>query len=212
MNSRSRQVADLETSGKAGAVSGHSLGIVNQERRTAVDERSSPRFEHLYETYFDEVYAFCARRVGRDMADDATSEVFMVVWRRLDMADISMERAWLFGIARNVIRNLWRSSRRARRTAERVSSLRGPAPLEPDELSSHWGESTAISSLRLLGERDQEILMLSAWEGLSGDEIAHVIGIAPNAVHQRLHRAKKRLAASMNNETAGKGRGRDGRT
>ncbi len=136
--------------------------------------------------------------MGHATADDATSEAFVTAWRRLEDAEAPFERAWLFGIARNVIRNTWRSSLRASRTVEKIGSLRGTSPGQPDELASTWVDSAAIRSLRRLSHRDQEILMLSAWDGLTGEEIATVLGIAPNAVHQRLHRAKKRLAAQMN--------------
>ena len=41
-------------------------------------------FIDLYEMHYDEVHAFCARRVGWDAAADATADVFAVAWRRID--------------------------------------------------------------------------------------------------------------------------------
>ena len=45
-----------------------------------------------------------------------------------------------------------------------------------------------------LSDRDQEILRLAAWEGLSHRQLAEVFGCSVAAVDQRLHRAKRRLA------------------
>ena len=45
-----------------------------------------------------------------------------------------------------------------------------------------------------LGATDAEVLRLVAWEQLSVLEITAVLGIAPNAVKQRLHRARRNLA------------------
>ena len=44
-----------------------------------------------------------------------------------------------------------------------------------------------------LNDNDAEVLRLAAWEQLSIADIAGVLGIAPNAVKQRLHRAKQHL-------------------
>jgi RNA polymerase sigma-70 factor (ECF subfamily) len=48
-----------------------------------------------------------------------------------------------------------------------------------------------------LGETDQEILRLHAWEELAHDEIALVLGLSRGAVRVRLHRARRRLAERM---------------
>lgn len=45
-----------------------------------------------------------------------------------------------------------------------------------------------------LSPRDQEVLRLSLWEELSHGEAAEALGISVDAVKQRLHRAKARLA------------------
>ena len=52
----------------------------------------------------------------------------------------------------------------------------------------------AATTLRL---PDQEILRLAAWEGLPHSDIANILEISVSAVDQRLHRAKKRLAAAF---------------
>ncbi len=41
---------------------------------------------------------------------------------------------------------------------------------------------------------DAEVLRLVAWEQLSPGDVAAVLEITPNAVKQRLHRAKRNLA------------------
>lgn len=155
-------------------------------------------FKQLYERYVDEVYAFCVRRVGRADADDATADVFAVVWRRLSESMPEPSRSWIYGIARNVVRNRWRSSKRRERLAGRVRGLRYEQPDQPESVVLGRSEGEPVrKALGRLRRTDREILMLSAWDGLSGPEIADVLGITPNAVQQRMHRAKKRLAREM---------------
>jgi len=155
-------------------------------------------FVRLYEEHYQAIHAFCERRVGRNQADDSAAEVFTVVWRRLGETTVTSERAWVYSIARNVVRNRWRSARRSRSLVQRVAGFRQDQPQTPEVLvvrSVH--DEQVVDALSGLNEADRELLMLSAWDGLSGSEIASVLNISDNAVHQRLFRAKKRLAASI---------------
>ncbi|MBT8207307.1 MAG: sigma-70 family RNA polymerase sigma factor [Acidimicrobiia bacterium] len=155
-------------------------------------------FVKMYEEHYDEVLAFCERRVGPDDADDVTADVFAAAWRRIDHVDVSLARAWLFGVARNVVLNQWRSTSRRRRLRERVKHMRNPGPQAPETFVVRRSEDEVVlRALQVLRPGDQEILRLAAWEELSGAEIATVLDISTDAVHQRLHRAKRRLAAQL---------------
>jgi RNA polymerase sigma-70 factor (ECF subfamily) len=50
-----------------------------------------------------------------------------------------------------------------------------------------------LDAMASLGETDAEVLRLVAWEHLTVVEIADVLDLAPNAVTQRLYRARKNL-------------------
>ena len=160
---------------------------------------SEELFTQLYERYRDELHAFCVRRVDRAEVDDVMAEVFAVVWRKIDAAEPGKERAWLYSIARNVIRNQWRGTSRRRRMEARVRGLRRDEPPRPDTIVVRRARDEAlIAAVDRLSERDREILMLSAWDDLSGPEMADVLGISVTSAQQRLHRAKKRLAKTLN--------------
>lgn len=161
-------------------------------------EGTEGRFSKLYERHYDEVLAYCTRRLGRTDADDAAADVFAVAWRRLDEIDSGVERAWLFGVARGVLANRWRSERRRRGLIGRVSGVR-PMPTDsPDEQVVRRAEDDEVlNAVRALKLVDREVLMLSAWEDLAPREIAAVLGISVVAAEQRLHRAKKRLAKAL---------------
>jgi len=155
-------------------------------------------FVRLYDEHYDEVHAFCVRRVGRDDADDAAAEVFATAWRRIDHVDTSSARAWLFGVARMVVLNQWRSTSRRGRLRDRVKGVASSTPELPEMIVVRRAEDEAvIVGLSQLRDTDREILRLAAWEELTGPEIAVVLGISLSAVQQRLHRAKKRLAARL---------------
>ena len=52
-------------------------------------------------------------------------------------------------------------------------------------------------ALAQLPPQDREVLLLAAWEGLTSNEVATVLGIRASAARVRLHRARKRLRATL---------------
>ena len=58
-------------------------------------------------------------------------------------------------------------------------------------------ELEAIRALDHLRPADREVLMLSAWEDLTGPEIARALGLSVSAAEQRLRRAKHRFARAL---------------
>ena len=159
---------------------------------------SEERLELLFERHYSEVLAYCVRRIGSDEADDIAAEVFTTAWRRIDEVKWETARSWLFGIARKILANRFRSLRRRKRRIDRLSSLLPIGEDTPEVYVVQRDEDKkVIGALKSLKRSDQEILMLAAWEGLTGPEIAETLNISPSAAEQRLHRAKKRYAKTL---------------
>ena len=152
----------------------------------------------LYEKHYDEVLAFCTRRIGRTEADDATADVFAVAWRRIDEIEWITVRPWLYGIARGVLANRRRTGRRQKRLFGRVLGLAPVSGELPDvQVVRRAQDEEVVAAVRRLKPTDQEVLLLAAWEELTAPEIAHAIGLSVSATEQRLHRAKHRLAKAL---------------
>ena len=51
----------------------------------------------LYDSWYPNVLAYCARRVGREEASDVAADVFAMAWQRLDAAPGGEESLpWLY--------------------------------------------------------------------------------------------------------------------
>jgi RNA polymerase sigma-70 factor (ECF subfamily) len=73
-------------------------------------------------------------------------------------------------------------------------SIADPPVAAADELLLDGDDCRlALDAIGRLGATDAEVLLLVAWEHLSVVDIAAVLGIAPNAAAQRLHRARRHL-------------------
>jgi RNA polymerase sigma-70 factor (ECF subfamily) len=134
--------------------------------------------------------------VPGDLVDDAVAETFLTAWRRLDDVPAGAEAlVWLYGVAYRVIGHQWRSTARRRRLEARLGSVvRRPASGADESVIKHDDCRLVLVAAARLRPTDAEVLRLVAWEQLSIDDIAAVLEIVPNAVKQRLHRARRNLA------------------
>lgn len=153
------------------------------------------RLKELFESHYDELLAYCARRIGLSEAADVASEVFAIAWKRIDDIEWETVLPWLYGVARRVLANRWRSAHRRKRLSRKVAGLAAYHEASPEVYIVQRDEDReVIDALKRLRDSDQEVLMLAAWEGLSASQIAVSMGISVSAAEQRLHRAKRRFA------------------
>lgn len=157
------------------------------------------RLTQLYEKHNRAVRAYCLRRIGDDGASDAVAEVFAVAWRRIDdVPDDEMALPWLYGVARGIVSDHYRSQNRRWRLASKLSGVRPGLPTQPDwEVVQRVEYGQVHAALQALRKKDREVLLLAAWEELSNEQIAETIGCSPEAAAQRVHRAKKKLGTTF---------------
>lgn len=144
------------------------------------------------------------------LADDATQETFV----RAASSSFDGERGeiapYLFGIARNVARELSRGRARAHdRTTDDVDLLAlgvgaGWGDETPEALLSRAEQRDAlVRSLAALPESYREVLVLRDVEALSNEAIAQLVGESLSATKSRLHRARLSLLAELTRSEGG---------
>ena len=106
----------------------------------------------------------------------------------------SSGNAWLFGVARNHVRNLVRAERR------RAAIIGALGDLRPDVMTGLFTNQMdpgqiehVLSALAELTDQEREIIQLTIWHEMRPAEIAEVLQIEPSTARVRLHRARKRL-------------------
>ena len=157
-------------------------------------ENAELRFERLYARHGRAVLAYAVRRVPIADVADIVAETFLVAWRRLDDVPGEEARPWLYGVARRVLADQQRSGRRH----GRADRLRQELPRVLANVPALDAPASAVAAaVAQLGCDDREVLGLSAWEQLTTLEIATVLGVGQLAVRRRLHRARRRLRATL---------------
>ncbi len=101
-------------------------------------------------------------------------------------------RPWLYGIARNVLREHRRTSRVGEPAAFAETSA-DPWDGINDRLDSAARAEAVVSAVRALPAAEREVLLLVAWEQLTPAEAAEVLGVPQGTARSRLHRARATL-------------------
>jgi len=160
--------------------------------------RNSERFALIFDRHGPAIQRYLARRLGVDVAEDLVAETFLTAFHKRKRYDQTRgdARPWLYGIATNLVS-------RHRRAEVRWYRLRQAVPPERDQ-ESHADEVAAQVTAQAMGrllavalaelaERDRDVLLLIAWEGLAYDEVAAALGIPVGTVRSRLNRARRKV-------------------
>ena len=134
-------------------------------------------------------------------AEDAVQETYLRVLRHRDsLHEIREPRVWLVRIVWNVVLD----RKRRVKTRPETDDIADLARMLP--ASGLTAEERAVSverhehvllAVRQLPEKEQRVLMLSAFEELSSVEIAQILGTTESTVRSRLFRARNLLSTLL---------------
>ena len=161
------------------------------------------RFRRVFADYHEAIQRYCARRLDTwDDANDAAAEVFLVVWRRVrELPRGDEAKLWIYGIARNTVKDFHRKQRRWTALRSRLARQGGAVATDPAvQVVRRSEDERVLAAVQRLRPLDREVLQLREWDGLSHTEIGSVLGVEPHAVEMRRHRALRRLARLLEHE------------
>jgi len=176
--------------------------VATPEALSGAAARQGHAAEVLFTRYRDQIYRFCyARLRSREEAEDATQNVFMRVHMALKRGVVpEYEAAWLYKIAHNVC--LSRGASTARR-----SRLETPHAFDEDDVQvaarevRHDELAGLSDALYAMPDKMRKAILLREWQGLSYAEIAEAMGLTVPAVETLLFRARRQLAAALEQGT-----------
>ncbi len=156
-------------------------------------------FAEVYKRHHAVVRRFLGRRVAPDTADDIAAETFARAFATLDRYSPTFvsARPWLFGIASNLLRQHFRSGRRARSAhallAGLVPAVADPSTTAVERVDAERDARPLQCQVAALPEREHVVLKLRVDHHLTYTEIAEALGIPIGTVRSRLARARVRV-------------------
>lgn len=156
-------------------------------------------FEPVYRHYYPRVLGYCRRRLGHDEdAADATSQTFAKALGGLDGFTGGAVAPWLFTIARHVVIDAVRR-RRPQVDLETVGEVAEVAPGPDDVTIADDQRRALVAAIVRLTPEQREVVELRL-VGLTGQEIADVLGLSLSAVKSSQFRAYTRLRTLLADE------------
>ena len=154
--------------------------------------------EELFNEYSRRIYAYCLRQLGSpEEAEDALQATYLNACRSLlGGFEPQAAQAWLFKVAQNVCltrqRSKWRRSRveRAHDLQEMQDFVAAPEKVGDDLLGIE-------DALAALPDQQRRAILLREWQGLSYREVAAELGVSQAAVETLIFRARRSLAAAL---------------
>jgi RNA polymerase sigma-70 factor, ECF subfamily len=151
-------------------------------------------FESVFRAHVGAVHAYALRRSDAATADEVVADTFLVCWRRFDRVPEDA-LPWLYAVARRCLANRLRAGRREQARTAPPPSASGDQTADTYEQRARARE--VLAALAELPPKEREALQLCAWEGLAPADAARVVGCTATAFRVRLHRARRRLTATL---------------
>ena len=161
-------------------------------------------FSQIYRQHAQAVFRLAFLLTGqRAEAEDLTSETFARALASAGAIRHDTVRSYLYAIVRNLV-----ASRHRRPALEQADpgdlfaqAAAAPDPGPAEQLEIRQRLAHAGAGLAAMKERDRQVLLLCGRDGLDPIQIADALGLEPGAVRVRLHRARRQLAAWLQQPT-----------
>ncbi len=177
-----------------------SARILQPDRGEGLRWRDSQALERFVDLYFGPIYSQVRGLVGSaHEAEEITGDIFRNIHRSLpSLGPKRSLHAWVFAIARNRIRDHWRSRRTFRETDhddEGTAYIGSARPdSEPDRQERDDEVKQAVYRLPF-GMRS--VLLLRIYDGLTFKTIAKILKLTPAAARTRYSGALKLVRKSL---------------
>lgn len=152
-------------------------------------------FETIYTALVDDLYLYLRGQCGDDTtAEDLAANVFLKAWRSAKRyrAGSGRYRSWVFAIARNELRDHWKSRRRTEPLNDEIPEAIESPGRDQDEV-----QRMITFALDELTAEQREIVVLRYFGNHSHAEIGEMVGKREGAVRALLFRALKRMRKAI---------------
>ena len=189
---RRAERTDVETDSAAVTQANAEFGDLDDDELAAVARRDRSAFTLIYRRYLDPVYRYCYRRLGhKEAAADACSLIFTNAFAALPRYRDGSFRAWLFTIAHHVIVSDFRDRRPHEAISDAFKLVDGSDG--PEAIAIALDERRQTQALLAALSAPQRRILELRLSGLTGREIAEVLGMSHTAVKVAQFRAIARL-------------------
>lgn len=170
-------------------------------------ERDQSAFELLFRYFAPRIKSYCLK-LGADAseAEEITQEAMVSLWRNAEQFDPSKAApsTWVFTIARNLVIDRFRKSRRPQFDFNDPALVPEDQP-PPDRLIEQTELQENVRQIMdTLSSNERDVLLLSFFENLSHFEISRRLSLPVGTVKSRIRLAFGKIRSKLEAQGAGK--------
>jgi len=146
-----------------------------------------PNFEQLIKEQAGRVRAIAKRYADHGSEDDLYQEILEQLWRSFDnFKGKSSPKTWIYRVSFNTAMTRLRKVAKQRKVEQTIKNIKQQGTSSDESCQAEILDDFMTS----LNDTDLSVLMMYL-DGLSGHEMADVLGIELNAIQVRISRLKK---------------------
>ncbi|MBU3092137.1 sigma-70 family RNA polymerase sigma factor [Clostridium sp. CM028] len=173
-------------------------------KKEVTEELCKEEIAHIFEIYYKRVFNYMYYRVNSiETSEDLTSQVFEKIMFKIDMYSKhkSPFEVWMFAIARNIVNDYFRSLKKHKLfSIDTIKDLVSKGKTPEEIILSAESNSELSKALKMLNERDRNIVSLKFGANLKNQEIAQILDITEGNVGVILYRTMKKLKKKIEEE------------
>jgi RNA polymerase sigma-70 factor (ECF subfamily) len=177
---------------------------MTSRRADQPDGDAHARFTALVREHQRGLYAHVRVIYPHVDADTVVNETFTTAWQRIDELDFdgaATATTWLRATARYIVQNRRRGERRWQALNDKVARLDPVAYAPPPDHDAGIELQMVMDALASLSTSDREVLLMTALDDLSPEDVGEILGVRTNAAKVRVSRARARLRAAVAERT-----------
>ena len=159
--------------------------------------RDSDLLRALHDEHAHVLWSYVVGLTGGDRgkAQDVVQETLLRAWRNPAVLDQSggSGRGWLFTVARRIVIDEWRSTRRR----PEVVTDQVPEQTVEDIAKQTVDQELVLAALRKLSAAHRQVLLECYFRGASVSQAAQTLGVPPGTIKSRTHYALHALRRAL---------------
>ncbi len=184
-------------------------GLTDTEVIARVLQGEQGLFALLVERYRNYVFTLALRFTdNREDAEEMAQDIFVKAYRSLaDFRGASKFSTWLYTIVHNTCVSFLRKKKISLEPIDRANTKlqveNRESGFKADIVEQKSKHAMVNQAIRLLSTDDHQVISLFYKGEQSLDEIGRIMGLEPNTVKVKLHRARQRLKEKMEKHFSG---------
>jgi len=154
----------------------------------------------LYNRYANLVYGSCLKYFkNKSDADDAVSEIFLLVRDKLQIHDVNNFKSWLYTVTKNYCIEVLRKDNRSRDKISHAESMYSDAVFHPDDVVDEAQIRRLRQCIEKLPEKQRSIIEQFYYQKSSYNQISDKMNMSWNQVRSYIQNGRRNLEICVHN-------------